>query len=211
MRARAGPAALSRSRAGKPLREVPVALCVADDIQAGLREQKAAQLEMPSQKTSPARPNAKRFGPEEILLAETGVFADRDGLRFQGRPAPDADFIAADFDGPAERRREPGRQFLLKNSMVNQQGNSRVSCPQQNHEQQKPLDRPFPKAAFRGAAGVHVSRSDSCGGCVDDKGQGWFSQFKCLPACKRMRDGYRLQDERRSVGREWTPLSLARN
>ena len=167
---------------------------------------------MSSQKASPARADAKRFGSEEILLAETGVFANRDGLRFQGRPGPDADFIAADFDGPAERRRKPGRQLLLKNGMVNQQGDSRVGCPQQNDEQQKPLDRALPTATFGGAVGRHVSRSDRCGVFVDDQRQGWFSQFKCLPACKRMRDVYLLQDERRSAGHERRPaFPLLRN
>ena len=69
----------------KPFGYVPIAIRVANEIQAGhLRD--GAELQVAAKEALPAQPNRERLRPQKIFVAEAGIFAERDGLGFERGP-----------------------------------------------------------------------------------------------------------------------------
>ena len=130
---------------------------------------------MAAQQTLPAQAHGDRFGAQEILVAEAGVFRKSYRLCFQRRTAPQTEIVASDFHGPAENRLQPPGDALLQPSVRDQQRNSDVGEPEQHQKQCDKFRNPGPRAPWRSSQREQRLGRDGFGECIGYDGHFLFA------------------------------------
>src|SRR5277367_4794263 len=90
---------------------------------------------MPAKEAEPANAHGERFGAQKIFAAEAGIFTDDDGTGFESGASPEAEAVAADFDGTAEGGFEAGGDFAVERGVLDGEGDGFVGEPQQNQDE----------------------------------------------------------------------------
>src|SRR5580704_12671349 len=142
----------TRSRSGwfrEPFSDVPITVRVAHEIHAGTQKRDRPQLQVPAKKTLPAKFHRERFGAKKIFVPESGIVAEGDGLGLESGPPPQREIVATYFDASPDDRFQTRGQFFLQTSMTNQERDSDVCNPKEDHEQKDVWGPTSPAATSR--------------------------------------------------------------
>ena len=86
-----------------------------------MAEGDGAELEAAAKEAAPAQADRERLGAQKIFVAETRIFADRDGAGLERGASPQTEAITTDFDGAAEGSVEAGGDFVIEDGVLDRE------------------------------------------------------------------------------------------
>ncbi len=84
--------------------------------------------------------DGKRVGVNKIFVAEAGIFAHGDGLRFENWSGPEIEVVVAHFHWAPKSSGESRRNPFLQSGIADQNGSGSVEQPEANKQHKNPLE-----------------------------------------------------------------------
>ncbi len=123
----------------QPSFEVPAALFVANENEAGSQKRDGSEIEMPAEKAEPADISRHAVRAQKVFVAEGGIFVNADAFDVHPGEGKNIHGKTASFDGPPERSFEVGEEVGAHAAGPEEERESQLRKDQQDRNSADPF------------------------------------------------------------------------